>query len=180
MGYTHYWHQKRAFTAQEWVKIVAESKRICAKAMRAMYSGPETVLSQFQTHNENAIGAREGFAEKGAWRTFSHPEIATPAKGEAIALAGPMGDGQPEFSDEAIALNGSEAKGEDYETFRLERAPVRKSYEKPEEEIFNFCKTEYRPYDAVVVSILAAASLIAPKAIRVTSDGGDEVIRLMF
>ena len=30
-----------------------------------------------------------------------------------------------------------------------------------------FCKTEYRPYDAVVVSILAVARTVAPDAIEV-------------
>ena len=43
-----------------------------------------------------------------------------------------------------------------------------------------FCKTEYRPYDAVVVSILHVARTVAPDAITVSSDGGPEAIRYLF
>jgi hypothetical protein len=43
-----------------------------------------------------------------------------------------------------------------------------------------FCKTEYRPYDSVVVSILAVAKKVAPDAILVRSDGGPEAIRYLF
>ena len=43
-----------------------------------------------------------------------------------------------------------------------------------------FCKTEYRKYDAVVVSILAVARAVAPEAIEVSSDGGPKAIRYLF
>lgn len=179
MGYTHYWHQKRAFTPAEWLRLTGEARRIVAKAMRAHYSGPETSETAAQAGTDE-MGFASDFAEKGAWRTFPHPEIAAPAKGEPIAICGSHGSGEPTFSDRMIALNGSEAKGQDYESFILEREPTRGEWEKDAPETFACCKTEYRPYDPVVVSILAAAVLIAPDAIRATSDGGPGTIRLMF
>ena len=182
MGYSHYWHQKRPFTPAEWQTIVAEAKRIVAKAQRGeYYSGKET----YKTAQEAEIdphGFRTGFAEP-AWRTFPHEEIATPQQGAAIAVCGPLGTGQPKFTPDAISLNGSAALKEDYETFALERAPVAPSWATPKElreGVFNFCKTEYRPYDAVVVSILHVARSLAPDAIEVSSDGGPEAIALKF
>lgn len=179
MGYTHYWTQTRPFTPAEWQTIVAEAKRIVAKAKRGeYYTGKET----FKTAQEAEIdphGFRTGFAEP-AWRTFPHEEIATPQQGAAISVCGPDGTGQPEFTDDEIALNGDRAKREDYETFALERAPVSRDARQKPEGILNFCKTEYRPYDAVVVSILHVARSIAPDAIKVRSDGGTAAIKQLF
>ena len=182
MGYTHYWYQKRPFTPAEWQTIVAEAKRIVAKAKRGeYYQGRET----FKTAQEadTSTGFRAGFAEP-AWRTFPHEEIPTPQQGAVITVCGPVGTGKPVFYNDEIALNGSAAKTEDYETFALERSPVAPKWAKPEEVkakgIFSFCKTEYRPYDAVVVSILHVAQFVAPDAIEVKSDGGTEAIRLLF
>jgi hypothetical protein len=170
MGYTHYWRQSRSFNTKEWVKITAEAKRIVAKAMRGYYAGPETAESAANAGRDEQ-GFRTGFAEKSAWRTFPHEEIGTAEQGKPIALCGSDGTGEPKFTADCIALNGSRAKNEDYESFVLERAP---------NETFNFTKTEYRPYDPVVVSILAAARTIAPDAIKVSSDGGEGAIRLLF
>lgn len=186
MGYTHYWRQKRPFTAKEWENITAESKRIVAKAIRGLYSGPETFKTA-QESEVNSMGFREGFAEAGAWRTFPNEERKTPMQGDGIKLAGSSGapDTQPLIDDDVIALNGAEP--EDYESFVLEREPKMPSYYGPDriseakkEGIFAFCKTEYRAYDPVVVSILYAAKTIAPDAITLTSDGGNEVFRQMF
>jgi len=40
---------------------------------------------------------------------------------------------------------------------------------------FESCKTGERPYDAVVVSILALANRIAPQLVNLSSDGGNGV-----
>lgn len=177
MGYTHYWHQSRGFTNDEWAKLLAESKRICAKAMAGLYSGKEDFASATKLETTE-MGFRVGFNEEYAWRTFAHPESATPMKGAGIVLAGPSGEKgtKPLFTQREIALNGI-APNEDYESFVIERDPAKRE---GKSESFAFCKTEYRPYDAVCVSILAAARLIAPDAIKVSSDGGDEAIKLMF
>jgi hypothetical protein len=180
MGYTHYWHQFRAFTASEWKQILGEAKRIVAKAARGgYYGGKEDVASQSGLEVDHQ-GFRTGFKEDYAWRTFPHPDQPIPCQGVPILIAGPGGQGMPIFNQEQIALNGKAPH--DYESFVLERDP-RGGLWTPEmaaEGVFNFCKTEYRAYDAVVVSILAAARLSAPKAIRVSSDGGPEAIRYLF
>jgi hypothetical protein len=182
MGYTHYWRQKRAFTPSEWQRITAEAQRICAKAQRGLYAGKEDFVSSTKVETDE-FGFRHGFNEESAWRTFPHPEQPTAMQGQSIALAGPDGNGQPEFHADYIGLNG--ATPQDYESFILERAPQwdeRRNYTAKEKAdgIFGFTKTEYRAYDAVVVSILAAARVIAPDAITCASDGGDEAIKLMF
>lgn len=175
--------QKRAFTQAEWDIIVSESRRICAKASRALYAGKEDFASSTSAEHDE-MGFRVGFKEEGAWRTFPHPEIATPMQGASIKLAGPDGEtGQPRFSEKDIALNGMTP--EDYESFVLERAPVAEGWQLKDirtkiNGIFACVKTEYRPYDAVVVSILAVAVKVAPDAITTKSDGGPEAIKLMF
>ncbi len=185
MGYTHSWYQKRPFTFAEWKTIVAEAKRICAKAERGdYYTGKEDFASATRTEITEH-GFRIGFNESYAWRTFAHPEIPPPMQGQAIRLADGTGKPgtRPRFTDAAIILNGVDPD-ESYETFDLERAPAKPDYqpiaEVEREGIFACCKTEYRPYDAVVVSVLHIARCIAPDAIVVRSDGGDEAIKLMF
>ena len=96
--------------------------------------------------------------------------IIAAAEEDGIGIAGPMGTGNPEMTDSVIALNGK--KPDDYESFILTR--------KFDEDAWNFTKTKHKPYDAVVVSILAAARDIAPDAIEPSSDGGPEAIRKVY
>lgn len=179
MGYTHYWQQRRAFTDAEWKLILGEAKRIIAKAAKGhYYSGKEDAASQTGLTVDEQ-GFRHGFNEAGAWRTFPHPEQPIPQQGEPILLAGPNGQGQPRLTRHLIALNGQEPH--DYESFILDKAPRRPLTDRREPGVLSgFVKTEYRPYDSVVVSILAAARSIAPDAIEVDSDGGKEAIRYLF
>lgn len=75
-----------------------------------------------------------------------------------IPLGNYRGEGSPELTDERIALNG---KGEySYESFILT----------PEPTSYDFCKTEFRPYDVVVTTILLRATLTIP-GFRIRSDG---------
>lgn len=178
MGYTHYWTQKRAFTDAEWKMILSEAKRIIAKAARCLYTGKEDGQSQ-RGCKADEQGFRHGFKEEGAWRTFPHPELPIPQQGEPILLAGPQGTGKPRLSKHVIALNGR--RPHDYESFMLGKEPPNLFADRQASDgIADFCKTEYRPYDAVVVSILAVACRVAPDAITVSSDGGDKAIRYLF
>lgn len=93
-------------------------------------------------------------------------KILAAAKREGIVVRGGMGTGAPEVKADGIWINGDLKTGQDYETFSLEPKVDQ-----------NFCKTEHRPYDAVVVSILAAAKAILGKKISVRSDGGPSAIR---
>ena len=179
MGYTHYWHQKRAFTYVEWNLILGEAKRIIAKAHRGeYYTGREDAASQDNITTDEQ-GFRHGFNEPGAWRTFPHPEAPIPRRGEPILVAGPRGTGKPRLSKHLIALNGR--RPDDYESFVLgKEPPPPPPYRQESDALSGFCKTEYRPYDAVVVSILAVAQKVAPGAIVVSSDGGSAAIRYLF
>jgi len=103
------------------------------------------------------------------------------ARAKGICVAGGAGEGSPEVSSKEIWLNGCAKKkwkhkyaypGADqaHETFSF----------KPKKREFDFCKTAEKPYDALVVSILNEARKIAPKKIRVSSDGGDEAIKTVL
>lgn len=179
MGYTHYWTQKRAFTDAEWKLILGEARRIVAKAARGhYYTGKENAASQADLQVDEQ-GFRHGFGEEGAWRTFPHPNQPIPQPGEPILLAGPHGTGKPRLTKHVIALNGKVPF--DYESFVLDKAPRTPLADRQNPDaLTGFCKTEYRPYDAVVVSILAVARQVAPEAITVSSDGGDKAIRYLF
>ena len=179
MGYTHYWTYNRAFTDSEWKLILGEAKRTIAKAARGRYyTGREDAASQSNL-TLDALGMREGFNEKGAWRTFLNPDAPIPRQGEPILVAGPLGRGKPRLNKYLISLNGR--RPHDYETFLLAKEPPTAYADRQEGDAFSgFCKTEYRPYDAVVVSILAAARSVAPNAIDVRSDGGPKAIRYLF
>lgn len=94
-----------------------------------------------------------------------------------IRICDGLGEGyRPTLGSGAICLNGDAFRDEDYETFVLYRVkPANPSWRKDDPEYFAFCKTARKPYDFVVVRILAAARKIAPDAIRISSDGGNEV-----
>lgn len=76
-------------------------------------------------------------------------------------VCGGWGDGDPVINDTIIQFNGSEEAGQDYETMSLNKNGRG----------FNFCKTEFRPYDLLVCALLLAATEIAPGALDVSSDG---------
>jgi len=84
------------------------------------------------------------------------------AESKGIQLAGPHGSGRPEIEEGYIMLNGSRAKGEDYESFRLTRRAS--SFQTR-----GWTKTKGFPYSDVVESILGAVVLIAPKALKMDS-----------
>ena len=179
MGYTHHWQQRRAFTDDEWRLILGEAKKIIAKAARGQYyTGKEDAASQ-NTLTLDEQGFRHGFKEEAAWRTFAHPDQPIPCAGEPILLAGPSGRGKPRLNKYLIGLNGK--RPHDYESFVLGKEPPTPYADRQDANALSgFCKTEYRPYDAVVVSILHVARTVAPDAIEVSSDGGPEAIRYLF
>lgn len=85
-------------------------------------------------------------------------DIVTLAQDDGITLAGYDGTGEPIVTDDKIALNGSSALGQEYESFVL---PT---------DGFGFCKTAHRPYDAVVTAILVSA-IVNKVGDGISSDG---------
>lgn len=85
-------------------------------------------------------------------------DIVTMAQDDGIVLADFDGNGKPIVTDTKIALNGSRALGQEYESFVL---PT---------DGFGFCKTAHRPYDTVVTAILVSA-IVNKIGEGVSSDG---------
>lgn len=79
-------------------------------------------------------------------------------------IKGPSGTGRPEIGNDAIRFNGDASKGEDHESFILER----------EGNGFQFCKTARKPYDRYVKAVLVVANMIAPGALDISCDGDNE------
>lgn len=69
----------------------------------------------------------------------------------------------PELSSRRIAFNGKGTAG--HETFILRR----------QQKGFDFCKTERKPYDEVVIEVLKIVRRHCPRWLRLASDGGDSV-----
>jgi len=124
----------------------------------------EATLEEGYTH----YWGHEGF-EDDDWKklTQAAKQIVSKAKKDKVEIAGPNGKGKPEITDKWISLNGKEP--EDYETFHLTKAA----------QDFEFTKTAHRPYDAVVVSIMAAAKKLN-KTFKPRSDGGDAAIKRVY
>ena len=71
-------------------------------------------------------------------------------------------EGLPVVDGSEIRFNGIGDLG--HETFLLERAARG----------FQFCKTARKPYDVLVCAVLMVAGTVAPDALSISSDGGEE------
>ena len=137
MGRTHTWTYRRAFTDQEWVRLLAEAKRIVAQAGHS-------------------------------------PCVQEPLlrRGEPILLAGPRGTLWPLFEHQVIALNGK--RPDHYGSFVLFKRPAERAVDaRANRMAIGICETAGRPYEAIIVFVLAAACAIAPGAIEVCSKDDD-------
>lgn len=97
------------------------------------------------------------------------------AKKRQITIAGPSGQGEPEFNERFFAFNGRAPKL-DHESFswnvKVERPAYYDHYGHPADEpLFDFCKTARKPYDAVVTAVLIRAKVIYGDDLWVGSDG---------
>ena len=93
-------------------------------------------------------------------RRLALVDCAAIVMGSPVPLAGWDGSGEPKLDlDEAVVFNGA-GDEDQHETFALGLEPSS----------FEFCKTQYKPYDIVVVACLCAlADRAGPSA--VSSDG---------
>lgn len=76
---------------------------------------------------------------------------------------------QPQFTESEFSLNGIDDMS--HETFTWKALPTQSEWRKDEPEIFDFCKTAMKPYDAVVTAILIRAKEIYGSCVSVSSDG---------
>ncbi len=75
----------------------------------------------------------------------------------------------PQFTEGEFSLNGIDDMS--HETFTWKALPTQVEWRKNEPEIFDFCKTAMKPYDAVVTAILIRAKVIYGSCVSVKSDG---------
>lgn len=83
-----------------------------------------------------------------------------------VPLAGGDGTGSPIFGAGEIIFNG--ATPSDYETFAIARTATARA---DEPKVFEFCKTEHRPYDIGVQAALIVLKHHLGEAITASSDG---------
>ncbi len=105
--------------------------------------------------------------------------IIAEAERRGVTIRGYDGEGSPEFTEAFFRFNGNAETGEDYETFAWEALPEQPEWQrehfsgrgKNPNEIFDFCKTAHKPYDAVVTAVLIRAKVIYGKCVEIRSDG---------
>jgi hypothetical protein len=91
------------------------------------------------------------------------------AQSKGVALGDGFGENEPVFTEGYFAFNGA---GElSHETFHWGAIPENPEWRAEEPMTFDFCKTNMKPYDAVVTAALIRAKVIYGDAITVSSDG---------
>lgn len=98
------------------------------------------------------------------------------ANANGIRVRNGEGLGEPEFTEFNFSINGdAEAfdNGRDlaHETFYWAGIPEQSEWRKGESDYFSFCKTAFKPYDAVITAILIRAKTIYGDCVRISSDG---------
>ncbi|HTZ62681.1 MAG TPA: hypothetical protein VMB51_01100 [Solirubrobacteraceae bacterium] len=107
-----------------------------------------------------------------------------------VRLAGGTGEGPPEIDERRIWLNGPAEQQLDHDTFLIDLAPChaggvhatlaqrRRTRQRSEFErrgfVLDSCKTNRKPYDIAVTSILLRCRHLAPNAFVIASDGAWE------
>ena len=129
------------------------------------------------THYHKRDNRNKGSAYMFGKLALDAKAIIAEAQKQGIVIRGGNGEGEPEYNEGYFSLNGNAEAGEDYETFMWEALPEQPEWQaksnlgKPHE-IFDFCKTAYRPYDGVVTAILIRAKVIYGDLVSISSDGG--------
>jgi hypothetical protein len=99
------------------------------------------------------------------------------ANANGIRIRNGEGLGEPEFTEFNFSINGdAEGFSEDgrdlaHETFYWVGIPTHPKHREGEPEFFSFCKTAYKPYDAVITAILIRAKHIYGSCVSISSDG---------
>jgi len=100
------------------------------------------------------------------------------ANANGIRIRNGEGLGEPEFNEGYFSINGdAEGFSDDgrdlaHETFYWAGIPEQREHRKGESHYFEFCKTAYKPYDAVITAILIRAKYIYGSCVEISSDGG--------
>lgn len=147
MGYTHYFPQSRNFSDAEWSMIKKAFEKLHNNLKNVEF---EKVFAAdycraFSMSGESGADVIIVPERECGWDTFfTHKSLLK--------------------NGEAICFNGG--AGLSHETFLLEKAPKNKE--------FNFCKTNGKPYDLMVTSMLIVCAGYAEGALEIGSDGDVE------
>jgi len=118
-----------------------------------------------------------GTAEMFGRLALDAKKIIAQAELDGIRIRDGFGEGEPNFNEAFFAINGDTnahtPDGRDlaHETFLWEGVPTIDEWRKDEPQTFDFCKTAYKPYDAVITAILIRAKKIYGECVKVSSDG---------
>ncbi len=103
----------------------------------------------------------ENGAEKFANAAYLGVKLCNKVREMGIEICGGDGHFTPAFSKGKVVFNGSADKGEAYETFSV----------RPDDGMWDFCKTEEKPYDLLVCLMLLAFKHFFKDDFEYTSDG---------
>ncbi len=104
-------------------------------------------------------------------------KIINQAEYEGIRIRNGWGGEVPDFNEAFFGINGDASAVDGYgrdlahEGFVWEAVPTFKAWQQNEPESFDFCKTAYKPYDAVITAVLIRAKVIYGDCVSVSSDG---------
>lgn len=88
-----------------------------------------------------------------------------------IILKGWDGHGEPEVNNSLISFNGNANAELDHETFQLKINNENAYVKREDGKVFNFCKTDEKPYDLAVLVVLLIAKYHMGNDIELGSDG---------
>jgi len=131
--------------------------------------------THYHTRNARAKGSAYMFGKL----ALDAKAIIAEAQKQGIAIRGYDGNGEPEYNEAYFRFNGDASEGHDYETFAWEALPEQPDWQRKHyaaegrnpHQIFDFCKTAHKPYDAVVCAVLIRAKVIYGNLVEVRSDG---------
>ena len=147
MGYTHYFTQKRDFKDEEWEMVNRAFLKLTKNLMNVEF---EKVFSADYCNMFSSTG-------EGGEKVLIAPEYAC---GWTDFNTHP----ESKMNGDAICFNG--VGDLSHETFIMEKAPKEKG--------FAFCKTNGKPYDLMVASMLIVCAGCAEGVFEISSDGQAE------
>jgi hypothetical protein len=175
MGYTHYWERLKVLPRPQFLEAVEDCRRLCAALKIPLgdadgKGSPRFSQRQvcFNGHVDSGKLCSVQRVEGLVWPRHGAGGVALAAN----AIVGGWGAGPAVTA----RLLGPEGNGS-YETFAVERMRTpRYPREQPASGWwFNFCKTNYRPYDLCVQGCLIILNhRLGSRMFRVDSDGASE------